>query len=223
MFERRYFKYFLFKRKYDRQGDKRFLRFDIEELLILVLKYRLYRINRERIVECFFNEVMFGYVFSGFIIFYVREFCDEEQFLELQLFLVYIFQSISQLEYINSIVGNESFFEFEYFFEISGNMFDLKEILIEKEYQIYIQLCNSDFVKFKNYIIYSIRDIVKECNFEDKIVFCESNLVYLSFIKENISYSLDKSYDLNCKVNIDIYILVLGFKKKYILSVDIYE
>uniref|UniRef100_F8VPN2-2 Isoform 2 of Testis-expressed protein 15 n=4 Tax=Mus musculus TaxID=10090 RepID=F8VPN2-2 len=223
MSERRYSKHFLSKRKYDKQGDKRFLRFDIEESLTPVSKHRLYRTNRERIAECLSNEVMSGHVSSSLTTFHVREFCDEEQFPEPQLPLAYTSQSISQLEYTNSIVGNESSSELEHFSETSGNMLDPKETLTEKEYQTHTQLCNSDSAKLKNHTTHSIRDIAKECNSEDKTVLCESNPVYLSFIKENTSHSPDKSYDSNCKANTDIHISVLGSKKKHILSVDIYE
>nr|XP_034376390.1 testis-expressed protein 15 [Arvicanthis niloticus] len=221
--ERRYSKHFLSKRKYDKQGDKKFLRFDIEESLTPVSKHRSsYRTNRERIAECVSSEIMSGHVSSSLSTFHVREFCDE-QLPESQLPLAYTSQSISQSEYTNSVVGNASSFELEHFSETRGNMLDTKETLTEKEYQTDTQLCNSDSAKLENHSTYSIRDIAKEYNSEYKTVVCESNSVSLSFIKENTNPSPDKSYDTTCNANTDRYISVLDSTKKHILSVDIYE
>ncbi|XP_052018472.1 testis-expressed protein 15 [Apodemus sylvaticus] len=221
MSERRYSKHFLSTRKYDKQGDKRFLRFDIEESLTPVSKHRSYRTNRERIAECLSSEVMSGHVSSSLTTFHLREFCDEEQLPESQFPVAYTSQSISQLEYTNSIVGNASSSELEHFSETSGNTLDPKETLIEKEYQTNIQLCNSDSAKLENHS--SIRDIAKEYNSEEKRVVCESNPVSLRFIKENTSHSPDKSYDTTCRADTDMHISILDSNQKHILSVDIYE
>ncbi|GAB1293084.1 Protein TASOR [Apodemus speciosus] len=224
MSERRYSKHFLSKRKYDKKGDKkRFLRFDIEESLTPVSKHRSYRTNRERIAECLSSEVMSGHVSSSLTTFHLREFCDEEQLPESQLPVAYTSQSISQLEYTNSIVGNTSSSELEHFSETSGNVLDPKETLIEKEYQTNLQLCNSDSAKLENRSTHSIMDIAKEYDSEEKRVVCESNPVSLSFIKENTRHSPDKSYNTTCKANTDMHISILDSNQKHILSVDIYE
>ncbi|XP_031195370.1 testis-expressed protein 15 [Mastomys coucha] len=220
--ERRYSKHFLSKRKYDKQEDKRFLRFDIEESLAPVSKHRLYRTNRKRIAECLSSEVMSGHVSNSLTTFHVREFCDEEQLPESQIPLAYTSQSISQSECTNSIVGNASYSEREHFSETSGTILDPKETLAEKEYQTHTELCNSDSAKLENHSTHSIRDIAKEYNSEDKTVLCESNPEYLSFIKDT-NRSPDKSYDTTCKANTDIHISVLDSNKKHILSVDTYE
>ncbi|XP_028623978.1 testis-expressed protein 15 [Grammomys surdaster] len=222
MSERRYSKHLLSKRKYDKQRDKRFLRFDIGESLTPVSKHRSCRKNRESISECLSSEIMSGHVSSSLSTFHVREFGDE-QLPESQLPLTYTSQSISQSEYTNSDVGNASSSELEHFSETSGNMLDPKETLTEKEYQTDTQLCNTDSAKLQNHSTHSIRDIAKEYNSEDKTVVCERNLVSLSFIKENTNLSPDKICDTTCNVNTDRYISVLDSTKKHILSVDIYE
>lgn len=81
VFERRYyFKYFLLKRKYDKLGEKRVLGFEVDKLLIYVLKYKFYKISGERSIKCFFTKNVVSSVFRSYIIIYMREFCDREDF-----------------------------------------------------------------------------------------------------------------------------------------------
>lgn len=223
MSERRYSKHVLSKRKYDKQGEKKFLRFDIEESLTPVSKHRSYRTSRERVAECLSSEIMSGHASSSLTAFHVREFCDEEQLPESQLPLAYTSQSISQSEHTNSILGNAGSSELEHFSKTSGNILDPEETLTEKDYQTDTQLCNSDSAKLENHSTHSIRNIAKEYNSEGKTGVCESNSVSLSFIKEKTSHSPDNSRGATCKANSDTHLSVLDANKNHILSVDIYE
>lgn len=221
MSERRYStKHVLSKRRYDRQGDKRFLRFDIDESLAPVSKHRSYR---ERIAECLSGEIMSGHVSSSLSTFHVREFCDEEQLPESQLPLAYTSQSINELEYTNNIVGNTGSSELEHFSDTSGYTLYPEETLTEKEYQTDTQLSNSDSAKLENHSTHNIKDITEDCNSEDKTAVCESNSVPLSFVKENTSHSPEKSYDATCIANNDILVSVVDSNKKRCLNVDVCE
>ncbi|XP_006974008.2 testis-expressed protein 15 isoform X1 [Peromyscus maniculatus bairdii] len=219
MSERRYStRHFLSKRRYDRQEEKRLLRFDFDESLAPVSKHRSYRSDRERIAECLSSEIMSGHVSGSLTTFHVREFCDEEQLHESQLPLAYTSQSINQLEHTNSIGRNASSSELEHFSETNGYMLYPDETLTEKEYQTDTRLSNSDSAKLENHSTHNIKDITRENNSEDKTVVCESNSVSLSFIKENVSHSRDKSYDVTFKANTDILVSVLDSNKKCFLN-----
>ncbi|XP_051025363.1 testis-expressed protein 15 [Acomys russatus] len=223
MSERRYStRHFLSKRRYDRQEEKRFLRFDFDESLAPISKHRSYRTSRERIAECLSNGIMSRHVSSS-LTFHVREFCDEEQLPESQLPLAYTSQSISQLEYANSIVGSVGSSELEHFSETSGYMLYPEETLTEKEYQTDRQMSSSDYAKLENHSTHNTMDMTKEYSSEDKTAVCESNSVSFSFTKENTSYSLDNSYDATCIANTDILVSGLDSNKKHFLNVDIYE
>ncbi|XP_036022642.1 testis-expressed protein 15 [Onychomys torridus] len=224
MSERRYStRHFLSKRRYDKQEEKRLLRFDFDESLAPVSKHRSYRTDRERIAECLSSEIMSGHVSSSLTTFHVREFCDEEQLHESQLPLAYTSQSINQREHTNSIGRNASSSELEHFSESSGYMLYPDETLTEKEYQTDTWLSNSDSAKLENHSTCNIKDITRENNSEEKTVVCESNSVSISFIKENISHSRDKSYDVTFKANTDILVSVLDSNKKHFLNVGISE
>ncbi|XP_038181448.1 testis-expressed protein 15 [Arvicola amphibius] len=217
MSERRYSdRHFLSKRRYDKQGEKR-LRFDIDESLASVSKHRTYRTNRERIAECLSSEIMSGHVSNSLTTFHVREFCEEEQLHESQLPIPYTSQSISQLEYTNSIVRTASSSEPENFSEESEYTLYPNETLTEKEYQTGTQLSKSE-----SHTTCNTKNITKENNSEDKTVVCESNSVSLSFPKDNISQSQDKSYDTTFKANTNKLVSVLDSNKPF-LNVDICE
>ncbi|CAO2611855.1 Testis-expressed protein 15, partial [Lemmus lemmus] len=212
MSERRYSdRHFLSKRRYDKQGEKR-LRFDIDESLASVSKHRTYRTNRERIAECLSSEIMSGHVSSSLTTFHVREFCDEEQLHESQLS-----QSISQLGYTNSVGRTASSSELLNFSETSEYTLYPDETLAEKEYQTNTQLSKSE-----SHTTCNTKNITKENNSEDKTVVCESNSVSLSFLKDNISHSQDKSYDITFKANTNKLVSVLDSNKPF-LNVDICE
>ncbi|XP_057608574.1 testis-expressed protein 15 [Chionomys nivalis] len=209
-------RHFLSKRRYDKQGEKR-LRVDIDESLASVSKHRTYRTNRERIAECLSSEIMSGHVSSSLTTLHVREFCEEEQLHESQSPIPYTSQSISQLEYINSIVRTASSSEPENFSETSEYTLYPDETLTEKEYQTGTQLSKSE-----SHTTWNTKNITKENNSEDKTVICESNSVSLSFLKDNISHSQDKSYDTTFKANTNKLVSVLDSDKPF-LNVGICE
>lgn len=217
MSERRYSdRHFISKRRYEKQGEKR-LRFDIDESLASVSKHRTYRTNRERIAECLSSEIMSGHVSSSLTTFHVRGFCEEEQLYESQLPIPYTSQSISQLEYTNSIVRTTSSSELGNFSETSEYTLYPDETLTEKEYQTDTQLSKSE-----SHTTCNTKNITKENNSEDKTVVCENNSVSLSFLKDNISHSQDKSYDTTFKANTNKLVSVLDSNKPF-LNVDICE
>lgn len=217
MAERKYSdRHFLSKRRYDKQGEKR-LRFDIDESLASVSKHRTYRTDRERIAECLSSEIVSGHVSSSLTTVHVREFCEEEQLHESQLSIPCTSQSISQLEYTNSIVRTASSSELENFSETSECTLYPNETLTEKDYQTDTQLSKSE-----SHTTCNTKNITKENNSEDKTVVCESNSLSLSFLKDNISHSQDKSYDITFKANTNKLVSVLNSNKPFV-NVDICE
>ncbi|XP_051038207.1 testis-expressed protein 15 [Phodopus roborovskii] len=220
MSERRSTRHFLSKRRYDKQGEKRLLRLDIDESLTSVSKHRSYRTKRARITECLSSRIMSGRVSRSLTTFHVREFCGGEQVHKSQLPLPNTSQSISQSEDTDSIVRNACSSELEYFSETSGHTIYPDETRSEKEYQTDAQIPNSDSTKCGNHSTYNIEDITKENNSEDKTVVCESNLLSLSSMKENISHSQDKGHDLTFKANTDNIVLD---SDKHFLNVSICE
>ncbi|CAO2611856.1 Testis-expressed protein 15 [Lemmus lemmus] len=155
---------------------------------------------------------MSGHVSSSLTTFHVREFCDEEQLHESQLS-----QSISQLGYTNSVGRTASSSELLNFSETSEYTLYPDETLAEKEYQTNTQLSKSE-----SHTTCNTKNITKENNSEDKTVVCESNSVSLSFLKDNISHSQDKSYDITFKANTNKLVSVLDSNKPF-LNVDICE
>uniref|UniRef100_A0A8C6QGR0 Testis expressed gene 15 meiosis and synapsis associated n=1 Tax=Nannospalax galili TaxID=1026970 RepID=A0A8C6QGR0_NANGA len=221
MSERRYSKHFLYKRKYEKQGEQRFFGFDIDESVVQVSKRKPSRTDRASVAECLSSEILSRSVSSSLATFHVREFCDEEQHPES---LAYPSQSTNQSEYSNGIMKNARSSKLEHFVETNECMLYPDEALAEKEHQTDTKLPNSDFSKLENSSAHDIKDRTKENNSQPNVMVYKSNSASLNYIKENnIGYSPDKNDDASYKADTDILASVLDSNMNHFLNVDIYQ
>ncbi|KAL1772925.1 testis-expressed sequence 15 protein [Sigmodon hispidus] len=218
MSERRYSRHFLSTKRYNKQEKKRLLRFDIDESSSPLSKHRSYRTKKGSIAQCLSSKILSAHVSSSPATFPVREFCDEGQLHESQLPLTYASQSVSQLECTDPILRNAGSSELKHSSRTSGYMSYPDGILPEKDYQTVAQLSKSGSTKLENHPMHNIKDITKENDSEDKTLVCESNSVSLSFIKENVSHSRDKSHNAAFKANTSILASVLDSDRKHFLN-----
>nr|XP_012639579.1 testis-expressed sequence 15 protein isoform X2 [Microcebus murinus] len=231
--ERRYYstKHFLSKRKYDKQGERRVLGFDVDKSLTHGSKHKSYKLSGEKITKCLSKKSVASSVSRSHTTIHVREFCDQEQHLESQLSLSSISQSTHQPVYSNNSMRNPELSELQPFSRKTGHLSSSDhsdEKVTEKENQIEAKFL-SNISKYEKLESHSARDNTKDAAEEHKCeaseVINESNSVSLNCIKENnISYSTDKNYDATCiahtKVETDILISVLESNVEHFLNVD---
>uniref|UniRef100_A0A2K6GAL0 Testis expressed 15, meiosis and synapsis associated n=1 Tax=Propithecus coquereli TaxID=379532 RepID=A0A2K6GAL0_PROCO len=231
--ERRYYstKHFLSKRKYDKQGEKRVLGFDVDKSLTHGSKHKSYKLSGEKITNCLSKKSVASSVSRSHTTIDVREFCDKEQHPESQLSLSSISQSTNQPVYSNNSMRDPGLSELQPFSAKTGHLSPSDhsdEKLTEKDNQSDAKsLSNiSKYEKLESRSAHdNTKDATKEHNCETSEVMNESNSVSLSCIKENnVSYSTDKNYDATCiahtKVKTDILISVLESNVEHFLNVD---
>nr|XP_045015323.1 testis-expressed protein 15 [Jaculus jaculus] len=218
--ERRYSRHALSKTKYGEQGEKRLLRFDIDERLGQVSKHKSYRTNPERIAECLPSEIVSGSVSQSLTTTHVKH-CDE-QHPESQLPLTYICQKRRQSEENNSTVRNANSLAPEHSSEARECMLYPDETLTEKEYHTDSELVNSANVKLENHSTYNSKDVAKENNSEPNAVIHESNLASLSCIKDNRSPNTDNC-DASGKADSDMLVSKVDFSAKHFLNANVYK
>ncbi|XP_045391417.1 testis-expressed protein 15 [Lemur catta] len=230
--ERRYYstKHFLSKRKYDKQGEKRALEFDVDKSLTRGSKHKSYKLSEE-ITQYLSKKNVASNISRSHTTIHVREFCDQEQHPESQLSLSSISQSTNQPVYSNKSMRNPGLSELQPFSGKTGQLSSSDhsdEKLTEKENQSDVKFLSniSKYEKLKSHSAHdNTKDATKEHSCEASEVINESNSVSLSCTKENnLSYSTDKNYDATCiahtKVKTDIFISVLESNVEHFLNVD---